>query len=105
MIANAPARSLSELPGDFPLRNYIVNVIHLINQVALGDQPAAALGIAQKVVQLLYRCESNLARETYVTMLQSLCELSAIVDKEVKDWLIHAEDAVSPFSGICLGQY
>jgi len=94
-IASAPARSLSELPIDHPLRSCVGHVNHIISQVAQGDQPAAALGIAQKVVQLLYRSDLNLGRETYVNLLQSLCGLAPIVDKEVKDWLIHAEDSVS----------
>merc|ERR1711964_780424 len=83
----------AELPADHPLRNTILSVIHLISQVASNEQPAAALGIAQKVVQLLYRSVMNISREAYVTMLQSLCEYSPVVDREVKDWLIHADDA------------
>jgi CCR4-NOT transcription complex subunit 1 len=94
-IDASAARSLAELPADHPLRNTVLSVIHLISQVASNEQPTAALGIAQKVVQLLYRSVMNISREAYVTMLQSLCEYSPVVDREVRDWLIHADDAVS----------
>ncbi|CAM0140611.1 CCR4-NOT core subunit cdc39, variant 2 [Umbelopsis sp. WA50703] len=56
------------------------------------DKVEAALTFAQKVVQLLYKCDTNLARETYVVLLERLCETSVSVAKEVTSWLTHADD-------------
>lgn len=54
------------------------------------------LVIAQRVVQLLYKTPVPLGREIYVSMLQGLCEVVPKVDAEVKQWLVYADDAVSP---------
>lgn len=51
-----------------------------------------ALGCSQKIVQLLYRSETALAREVYVFLLERLCSISAKVAKEVTAWLVYAED-------------
>jgi CCR4-NOT transcription complex subunit 1 len=50
------------------------------------------LGFSQKVVQLLYRSETTLAREVYVVLLQRLCDVATKVAKEVTAWLIYAPD-------------
>lgn len=60
--------------------------------VSSFDKVEAALTFAQKVVQLLYKCDTNLARETYVVLLERLCETSISVAKEVTSWLTHADD-------------
>ncbi|KAG2174664.1 hypothetical protein INT44_006928 [Umbelopsis vinacea] len=56
------------------------------------DKVEAALTFAQKVVQLLYKCDTGLARDTYVVLLERLCETSISVAKEVTSWLTHADD-------------
>jgi CCR4-NOT transcription complex subunit 1 len=95
LIAATHARAMSELPANHDLRAHISSVVPLISQVGPNDQASTALSIAQKVVQLLYRCNLNLGREAYVFMLQTLCEYAPVVDREVKEWLIYADDAVS----------
>lgn len=51
-----------------------------------------ALACSQKIVQLMYRTESMLAREVYVALLERLCSMSAKTMKEVTAWLIYADD-------------
>ncbi|GJN93365.1 hypothetical protein Rhopal_006418-T1 [Rhodotorula paludigena] len=51
-----------------------------------------ALVCSQKVVQLLYRSETTLARDAHVFLLDRLCAISLKVAKEVSLWLIYAED-------------
>jgi CCR4-NOT transcription complex subunit 1 len=53
------------------------------------------LSFSQKVVQLLYRSETQLAREVFVALLQRLCDVATKVAKEVTAWLIYAPDEVS----------
>ncbi|KAL9935540.1 hypothetical protein V8E36_005888 [Tilletia maclaganii] len=51
-----------------------------------------ALAFAQKIVQLIYKSESELARELYIVLLERLFELSVKVVKEVTSWLVYADD-------------
>ncbi|BGP21039.1 hypothetical protein JCM10213_002926 [Rhodosporidiobolus nylandii] len=51
-----------------------------------------ALACSQKVVQLLYRSETTLARDAFVFLLDRLCAISTKVAKEVTAWLVYAED-------------
>jgi CCR4-NOT transcription complex subunit 1 len=94
IIASAPARSVTELPVDHELRRQIQTAVVLVSHPAIQDPAGAALSIAQKVVQLLYRSETSLGREVYVLMLQQLCETIRVVNQEVRDWLIYADDKV-----------
>lgn len=50
------------------------------------------LAFAQKAVQLLYKSETDFAREVYIHLLERLCEVSVKAAKEVTAWLIYAED-------------
>lgn len=61
------------------------------------NRDEVALVFSQKVVQLLYKNESKLAREVYVVLLERLCELSKRVSKEVNAWLLYADDEVHFF--------
>lgn len=51
-----------------------------------------ALSFSQKIVQLLYKSDSDIAREAYIHILERLCEVSLKAAKEVTAWLIYAED-------------
>ena len=70
-----------------------MGVLNLVAHTANRDQ--AAMSIAQKVVQALYKSTSALGREAYALLLQRLCESYAHVNGEVRDWLLHADDKVS----------
>lgn len=51
-----------------------------------------ALVFSQKVVQMMYKSETDASREIYILLLERLCEVSVKVAKEVTAWLIYAED-------------
>lgn len=94
-LMQAQVSSLSASPSEHDIRSLIRAVVIVANQAA--NREGTTLIISQKVVQLLYKTTSPLGREVYVLMLQQLCDLSRKVDKEVKQWLIYAEDSVSAF--------
>jgi CCR4-NOT transcription complex subunit 1 len=75
------------------IRLYIRQILYLAQQSS--DREETALAFSQKIVQLLYKSTSPLAREVYVVILGRLCEQSAKVAKEATDWLLYAEDDVS----------
>nr|ODN93295.1 CCR4-NOT transcription complex subunit 1 [Cryptococcus depauperatus CBS 7841] len=89
-IIQTPASSITALPAEHELRGLIKATIIVANQSVHREN--TTLAIAQKVVQLLYRSTTQLGREVYVYLLQQLCDLSAKVNREVKQWLIYAED-------------
>ncbi|KAB5596094.1 CCR4-NOT transcription complex subunit 1 [Ceratobasidium theobromae] len=72
------------------IRLYIRQILYLAQQSS--DREETALAFSQKIVQLLYKSSSPLAREVYVVILGRLCEQSAKVAKEATDWLLYAED-------------
>ncbi|KAI8335037.1 CCR4-Not complex component, Not1-domain-containing protein [Chlamydoabsidia padenii] len=69
-------------------------IIRQVPLLALSsfDKVEAARTFAQKVVQLLYKSETQLAREMYVVLLEQLCEVSPSVGTLVTQWLTHADD-------------
>jgi CCR4-NOT transcription complex subunit 1 len=89
-LQRATVDNLTALPLHHDIKMLIREIPVTVTQSASTD--ATALTFSQKVVQLLYKSESELARQVYVNILQRLCELSAKVAKEVSQWLIYAED-------------
>ncbi|KAI9280718.1 CCR4-Not complex component, Not1-domain-containing protein [Sporodiniella umbellata] len=77
-----------------PHQHDIFTVIHQIPLLAMAsfDKAEAARTFAQKVVQLLYKCDTQLGREVYVVLLERLCEVSPNVGVLVTSWLTHADD-------------
>ncbi|RCH97685.1 hypothetical protein CU097_012135 [Rhizopus azygosporus] len=88
--------SVTNVPsfGHLPLQHDIITIIHQIPLLALSsfDKAEAARTFAQKVVQLLYKSETQLGREVYVVLLERLCEVSPNVGVLVTSWLTHADD-------------
>lgn len=72
------------------IRLFIRQILYLAQQSS--DREETALAFSQKIVQLLYKSSSPLAREVYVVILGRLCEQSTKVAKEATDWLLYAED-------------
>lgn len=91
VVSHTPANSLSQLEPDHDLRNLSRTTLMLAQSSM--QRETTTLAIAQKIVQLLYKTESSLGRELYVALLQQLCLHAHKVDREVKSWLIYAEDA------------
>jgi CCR4-NOT transcription complex subunit 1 len=91
-----PIQSLAALPANHEIR-HIVGQILFLAQESL-DRNKTALLMSQKIVQLLYKTTSQLAREIYVALLDRLCQTFEDVAKEAITWLLYAEDEVSPAS-------
>ncbi|KAM0747379.1 Not1-domain-containing protein [Meredithblackwellia eburnea MCA 4105] len=90
ILATESAASLNRLPPDSDIR-HIVQQIPLLAASSIS-RDETALGCSQKIVQLLYRSETALAREVYVFLLERLCSIFVKVAKEVTAWLVYAED-------------
>ncbi|KAJ9113610.1 hypothetical protein QFC22_005918 [Naganishia vaughanmartiniae] len=89
-LQRATVDNLNALPLHHEIKMLIREIPVTVTQSASTD--ATALTFSQKVVQLLYKSESALARQVYVNILQRLCDQSAKVAKEVSQWLVYAED-------------
>ncbi|KAJ3092021.1 hypothetical protein HK102_011503 [Quaeritorhiza haematococci] len=89
-IAQNAMASLATLPTQNEVRAIIRQMVLLVTQAYNRDE--AGLIFAQRVVSLLYKHDSNLAREVYVFLLEKLCELSKRAAKEVTSWLLYADD-------------
>lgn len=98
MISKNPQASWSSLPLNSEIRLLVKEIPLLATQSFNRDE--TALHFSQKVVQLLYKNDSNLSREVYVILLERLCETSYKVTKEVTNWLIYADDEVCLMSFI-----
>lgn len=87
-VTNVPSFSM------LPLQHDIVTIVHQVPLLAMTsfDKAEAARTFAQKVVQLLYKSETQLGREVYVILLERLCEVSPNVGVLVTSWLTHADD-------------
>lgn len=90
LISKNPQASWSSLPLNSDIRLFVKEIPLLATQSFNCDE--TALHFSQKVVQLLYKNDSNLSREVYVILLERLCETSYKVKKEVTNWLIYADD-------------
>ncbi|WWC68491.1 uncharacterized protein I206_102420 [Kwoniella pini CBS 10737] len=90
LLSQTTITNISALPAEHEIRGFIRSIVIIANQSVHRD--STTLTIAQKVVQLLYRSTAQLAREVYVYLLQQLCDLSPKVSREVKQWLVYAED-------------
>lgn len=90
VLSSESAALLSQLAPDSELRQLLQQIPLVAAGSASRDE--TALGCSQKVVQLLYRSETSLAREVYVFLLERLCIISVKVAKEVTAWLVYAED-------------
>ncbi|CAG8526473.1 8493_t:CDS:10 [Ambispora leptoticha] len=91
LISKNPQASWASLPQNHDIR-VLVNQIPLIAAQSLVHRDETALNFSQKVVQLLYKNDSNLSREVYVILLEKLCDISVKVGKEVTAWLLYADD-------------
>lgn len=89
-MATESAPSLARLGPDHDARHILQQIPLIVAESNSRDE--TALACSQKIVQLLYRSETVLAREVYVALLERLCSSSLKVAKEVTAWLVYAED-------------
>lgn len=95
-VANAEADgvdSATKIPPEHEIHSTLRQIPVVAARSHAKDE--TTLSFAQKVVQLLYRSETQLGREVFVVLLQRLCEIATKVAKEVTAWLIYAPDEVS----------
>lgn len=95
-IAHSQLPSIAAIPADSDVHGLVNNILQLADRSANREQ--STLSISQKVVQMLYKSQSQFGREVYVALLQRLCALSRKVEKEVKAWFLHVDDPVSRYS-------
>ncbi|GAA5984016.1 hypothetical protein JCM10908_006015 [Rhodotorula pacifica] len=90
LAAEAPASALTGVAQDGELRRLSQQIpLVAASSLAIDETP---LTCSQKGVQLLYRSETTLARDTYVFLLDRMCAILTKVAKEVTLLLIYAED-------------
>ncbi|RUS19853.1 hypothetical protein BC937DRAFT_86816 [Endogone sp. FLAS-F59071] len=89
-ISQTSAVSFNALPQNHDIRLLVRQIPVLASQS--HNRGATAMTFAQKVVQQLYKSESNLGRETYVVLLERLCETSPEVAKEVINWFLYSDE-------------
>jgi CCR4-NOT transcription complex subunit 1 len=82
--------TFARLPVQHDIR-FLVRQISLLLDQSLNRDKLALL-FSQKVVQLLYKTDSELGREVYVLLLDHMCNRSPAAAKEVTQWLLKAED-------------
>nr|GAT52123.1 Not1-domain-containing protein [Mycena chlorophos] len=90
VMAQLPMQSLAGLPANHDLRHLVRQILLLAGQSA--DRARTPLLMSQKIVQLLYKTQSQLGREVYVALLEQLCSAFEDVAKEAITWLLYAED-------------
>lgn len=89
-LATEGPTTLSRVGPEHEIRQILQQIPHIAAESMNRDE--TALACSQKIVQLLYRSETALAREVYVFLLERLCSISVKVVKEVTAWLVYAED-------------
>ncbi|KAJ7093160.1 Not1-domain-containing protein [Mycena epipterygia] len=90
VMVQLPVQSLSSLPSNHDLRHLVRQIMFLAAEST--DRNRTPLLMSQKIVQLLYKTQSQLGREVYVALLEQLCQAFEDVAKEAITWLLYAED-------------
>lgn len=88
-----PSQSASAAGPTSEISVLIRQILAIVSQSA--EREETGLAFSQKVVQLLYKAQSQLGREIYVSLLERLCDASVQVAREATEWLLYAEDEVS----------
>lgn len=96
-----PASALSTPSSTPDLRIPVRQILFIAAEST--DRVRTPLLISQKIVQLLYKTNVQLARDIYVMLLDQLCHAFDEVAKEAITWLIYADDEVGLFSRISSG--
>ncbi|KAJ3220906.1 hypothetical protein HK099_003913 [Clydaea vesicula] len=82
--------SVTALPPQHDIHTILVHAPSIVNQSCNKDE--VALILSQRVLNLLFKHESQLPLETYVLLLERVCETSKKVAKEVFQWLLFNDD-------------
>lgn len=87
-----PSQTPSAVPPSPEITILIRQILNIVSQSP--DREETGLAFSQKVVQLLYKAQTQLGREVYVALLERLCDASQQVAREATEWLLYAEDEV-----------
>ncbi|KAJ1974262.1 CCR4-NOT core subunit cdc39, partial [Dimargaris xerosporica] len=90
LVSQTQINTFAELPLQHDIRLLMREVLLLVVRSVSRDD--TVLDFSQRVVQLLYKNENNLAREVFVILLDKLCGLSTKASREVTHWLTYADD-------------
>ncbi|KAJ8507174.1 hypothetical protein ONZ45_g10423 [Pleurotus djamor] len=90
LMLQLPQQSLAVLPPNHDVRHFVRQVLFLATEAT--DRTKTPLQMSQKIVQFLYKTQSQLGREVYVVLLEQLCKTFEDVSKEALTWLVYAED-------------
>lgn len=83
----------SSVPSDHFIRTTVKSLVEDLSKLPQRDD--ASVLCASKVVLMLYtNGDSPFARDTFVTLLTRLCEMSPRTMKELSIWLLFGEDEV-----------
>lgn len=82
--------SFSSFASNHELRTVMKQIILLALNANRRDE--VCLLLCQKIVQCLYKIDSNLGIEVCIILLMKICEISPKAAKEVVAWIIYAED-------------
>jgi len=93
VLQESKISSLAALPPMHDIQTLFHRIITLAAES--NDRSRLPLAMSQKIVQYLYKSQTRLGREVYVTLLEHLCQSYDDVAKEAITWLIYAEDEVS----------
>lgn len=85
-----PATSLAELPQSSVILTVLAQLPLLASRSNSVDD--SALLCSQKVIQVLFRADSELAREVASALLERLCGLSDSTAQKIRAWLVFAND-------------
>ncbi|KAE8230223.1 hypothetical protein CF326_g4782 [Tilletia indica] len=89
-MAQLAQENVKTIGPEHDIRVLVRQITVLVTQSSNRDD--TALAFSQKIVQLIYKSETDLAREVYIILLEQLFEMSLKVVKEVTAWLVHADD-------------
>ncbi|TFK46033.1 Not1-domain-containing protein [Heliocybe sulcata] len=90
ILTQIPVQSLASLPPNHEIREILRAILFVTRESV--DRDRTPLLASQKIVQLLYKANSQLGREVYVTLLDQLCRSFDDVAREAITWLIYAKD-------------
>lgn len=93
--------SYSSVPQDHFIRTTVKSLVEDLSKLPQQRDEACILCASNVVLMLYTNAESTLARDTLVTLLTRLCEISPRTMKELSIWLLFGEDEVIRPLGFC----
>ena len=94
LVLTLTVESLAEIDENHEIRGLIHEILQMLRQASPTLKDQLTLTFAQKSVAMLYRSETKLGRDLFVSLLEEICEMTPKVAHEVSQWLIYAEDEV-----------